>query len=269
MVFPEGMTRIALGVEYNGASYNGFQKQKTTTNTIQTHLEFALTQIAKENITLVCAGRTDAGVHASSQVVHFDTLANRPSQAWVKGVNAHLPDNIRIRWAKNVDQSFHARFQARSRTYRYVIYANPVAPAILNQQVTWVRYKLDLASMADACSHLIGLHDFSSFRGSRCQASNALREIYDLNLKAYGQFIVMEVRANAFLLHMVRNIAGALIEIGKGAESASWLGSLLMLRHRTQGPATSSPFGLYFVDVEYDSKYELPVLPKGPLILPE
>jgi len=269
IVFPADMTRVVASVEYNGASYNGFQKQKSTTNTIQTHVEHGLSQIAKENITLVCAGRTDAGVHASSQIVHFDTLAVRPNKAWIKGVNAFLPDTIRMRWAQNVDVSFHARFQARARTYRYIIYANSVAPAILDKQVTWVRHQLDVQAMSDACKFLVGRHDFSSFRASRCQASNATREIYDLSLRPCGQFIVMEVKANAFLLHMVRNIAGAIIEVGKGNYPSYWVGDLLHMCDRTQGPMTASPYGLYFVNVEYDDKYELPYLPKGPLILPE
>lgn len=267
IVFPSNMYRVALAVEYCGAKYYGFQKQTTTMNTIQYHLEKALSKVSSEKITLICAGRTDSGVHASEQIIHFDTLAKRPVHAWVKGVNAHLPDDIRIHWAKDVDYSFHSRFGALSRTYRYVIYANEIRPGILHERVSWVGQSLNIEKMKSACQSLIGRHDFTSFRASRCQASNAIREIYDLKIFESGPFIVMEVVANAFLLHMVRNIAGVMIDIGKEKQDFRWVQSLLDAKDRTKAGMTASPFGLYFVKVSYDAKYKLPQSPLGPMIV--
>lgn len=261
------MYRVALAVEYCGAKYYGFQKQTATTNTIQYHLEKALSKVSGETVTLICAGRTDSGVHASEQIIHFDTLAKRPVHAWVKGANAHLPNDIRILWAKDVDYSFHSRFAAMSRTYRYVIYANDVRPGILHERVSWVAQSLNIDNMKMATKRLIGQHDFTSFRGVRCQAKSAVREIYDLKIYESGPFIVMEVVANAFLLHMVRNIAGAMIDIGKGRQSPLWLDEALAAKDRTKVGMTASPFGLYFVKVSYDEKYQLPKLPLGPMIV--
>src|SRR5690606_21902966 len=205
VLFPENMRRVALGVEYNGAGFNGFQRQKTSASTIQAALEQALSRVANEPVTLVCAGRTDAGVHATDQVVHFDTLAQRPLKAWVEGVNTHLPDDIRIRWSREVDPRFHARFSALSRSYRYIILSDSVKTAIMRKQVCWTSYSLDLEAMRNAGKALVGEHDFSSFRAAQCQAASPVRKVTALTIHRQGKLIVLEISANAFLHHMVRN----------------------------------------------------------------
>lgn len=265
--FPTNMHRVALGVEYNGAPFNGFQKQTSTSNTVQTFLETGLSKVANEAIKLVCAGRTDAGVHASEQIVHFDTLSSRPEKAWVKGVNTQLPDDIRVHWSSPVDPGFHARFSASSRTYRYILYSAPTAPAGFYQAATWTSYTLDIQRMQEAGQYLIGTHDFSSYRASYCQANSPVRSIHDLRFYRSGAFIVMEVKANAFLHHMVRNIVGTMIDIGRGAKPPLWTNELLALRDRKCASATAKPTGLYLVKVEYDEKFGLPETAAGPLFL--
>ncbi|MFL0802162.1 MAG: tRNA pseudouridine(38-40) synthase TruA [Agarilytica sp.] len=265
--FPPDMHRVALGVAYNGATYNGFQRQASTASTVQAYLESALSGVAAEPISLVCAGRTDAGVHAAEQVVHFDTLAQRPAKAWVKGVNCKLPDDIRVHWAKSVPPSFHARFSATSRTYRYVLLSADVRPAYLHKNVTWTQYCLDISRMQAAANYLVGEHHFSSFRSSRCQANNPVRTVEYLTLKQQGPFIVVEIKANAFLHHMVRNIVGTLIDVGRGAYSPEWVGEVLALGDRTKAAATASPCGLYFVKAEYHADFGLPRHEMGPLFL--
>ena len=262
--FPEGMQRVALCVEYKGTRFHGFQKQESAADTVQAYLEKALSKIANEPITLVCAGRTDAGVHATHQVIHFDTLAQRNEKAWVQGTNTNLPDDIVIKWCKPVSEHFHARFSALSRKYRYVFYCNPVKPGVCRDLVTWTRYELDFNAMEKAGQHLIGEHDFSSFRAAQCQANNPVREIQSLRFFNSGRFVVMEVRANAFLHHMVRNIAGTMIDIGRGAKSPDWTKKLLELKDRTQASPTAHPYGLYIVDVEYPKEFDLPDVPVGP-----
>lgn len=261
------MARIALSVEYNGQDYNGFQKQSSTKNTVQYHLERALTRVADEPIGLVCAGRTDAGVHATEQIVHFDTLAKRPTKAWIQGVNAHLPDDIRVHWATELGPSFHARFSAISRTYRYVLYCADVKSASLGRQVTWTSYALDVKKMQSAAAFLQGEHDFTSYRATYCQARNPVRTISRIELNIRGPFIVMEVSANAFLHHMVRNIMGVLIEVGRGRKEPGWAKELLGLRDRTRGAPTASPDGLYLVRAGYPDTFELPCEPLGPIFL--
>lgn len=266
--FPEGMQRIALGVEYNGAVYNGFQKQTTTQNTVQAKLELALSKIADESVTLICAGRTDTGVHASEQVVHFDTYAQRPEKAWVLGVNNRLPAEVRVHWSKPVSSAFHARFRALSRTYRYIIYSSKVRPACLHQNITWTRHSLDIEKMQAAAAYFVGEHDFSAFRSSRCQANNPVRTIERLSFRKSGAFIVMEVKANAFLHHMVRNIVGSIMFVGRGEASPEWVAELIALKDRNQAAPTAKPWGLYFVRAEYDSDFALPHVNLGPLFLP-
>ena len=266
--FPQGMQRLALGVEYNGAVFNGFQKQASTTNTIQAKLEYALSQVANEEISCVCAGRTDAGVHASEQVIHFDTLALRPEKAWVHGVNTKLPDEIRVHWAVKVDHSFHARFSAIARTYRYIIHCDEVRPACLAQFVTWTGYELDSQAMQKAAQLLVGEHDFSCFRSSQCQAHSPVRNIEAIQFRTLGRFIVMEIKANAFLHHMVRNIIGSLMEVGRGAKPQDWLGELLAGKDRKLAAATAAPWGLYFVKAHYPTEITLPEQPLGPIFLP-
>ncbi|MFT5084264.1 MAG: tRNA pseudouridine38-40 synthase [Lentisphaeria bacterium] len=267
IVFPEGMSRIALGIEYNGAGFSGFQKQLTAANTVQSSLEMALSKIANEEISLICAGRTDAGVHATEQVVHFDTAAIRLDRAWVQGANTQLPDEVRVHWAKPVAPEFHARFSAMSRTYRYVAYCGEVRPASLNKQVTWTKYDLDQEKMQSAARFLEGEHDFSSFRASQCQAKSPIRRIEHINFFQKNRLLVMEVKANAFLHHMVRNIVGVLMEVGRGAKSSTWPLEILQLKDRTKAAATASPSGLYLVKVEYPLSFNLPRHPVGPMYL--
>ena len=266
-VFPEGMRRIALGVEYVGHPFHGFQSQPHDPQTIQQGIEQSLSKIAYEPIKLVCAGRTDAGVHATNQVVHFDTLASRVDRAWLRGANTHLPDGIAIRWVKEVSPLFHARFGATSRTYRYIIYNTHTPSALLKNQVTWDRRSLDLEAMIVASRALIGEHDFSAFRAIQCQANNPIRIMKRIDISQQRDFIVLEVEATAFLYHMVRNIVGVLSGIAAGEKPVSWAAEVLKSRDRQQAGVTAPADGLYLVSVDYDEKFELPIRPKGPYIL--
>lgn len=273
MVVPEGMRRVVLQLEYDGNPYRGFQRQLTAVNTVQAELEKALSSVANEPITLVCAGRTDAGVHATSQVVHFDTLAVRPAKAWLQGVNTHLPFSIRVVFAQEIGFDFHARFSALARTYRYVIHVSKVRSAHLVGQVTWVKLplnknNLDVEAMSLAARDLLGEHDFTSFRAVQCQAASPVRTMHNVEVKQQGQFIVVEVRANAFLHHMVRNIVGVLLRVGRGELPVSRVQELLLLRDRSEAAETASAEGLYFVNVDYPEQYKLPAGRLGPLILP-
>ncbi|AOS98606.1 tRNA pseudouridine synthase A [Microbulbifer aggregans] len=265
---PEGLRRVALGVEYCGARLHGFQKQKSAANTVQAWLERALSTIAAEPVTLVCAGRTDAGVHATGQVIHFDTRAERPDRAWVQGVNTKLPDEVRVRWATEVPAQFHARFSARARSYRYLIHSAPTRSAHCASEVTWTQHGLDIDAMRAGAAFLVGRHDFTSFRASQCQAKSPVRELTRLDIAPVGQLIVLEVSANAFLHHMVRNITGALMAVGRGERPPEWIGEVLEARDRTVAGVTAPPYGLYLVDVQYPAEFELPASEPGPLLVP-
>ncbi len=267
MEFPEGMQRIALGLEYNGHHFHGFQKQKSAVVTVQAALEQALSSVANETVTLVCAGRTDAGVHATNQVIHFDTLADRPDTAWLHGVNSQLPEGLRVQWVKPVGPHFHARFSAHARSYRYLLYCSPVRPAILSQQLSWTQWQLNAESMHAAAQYLVGEQDFSSFRAAQCQAASPIREVQHASILRKRELIVFEVRANAFLYHMVRNMVGALMEVGRGAQEPLWIKSVLAHKDRSKAPAMAGPQGLYLVDVVYPAEFDLPKNEKGPLFL--
>lgn len=267
--WPEGMQRVALAVEYLGSHYHGFQTQSSGVSTVQQALEKALSVVADEPITLVCAGRTDAGVHATAQIVHFDTLAQRPEKAWVKGTRAHLPLDISVRWARPVDPAFHARFSAHARSYRYLISDRATYSGLLYQQLTWSRKRLDEEAMAQAAACLVGEHDFTSFRASQCQAKSPVRCIEHVHIIRRGEMIVIEVKANAFLHHMVRNIVGVLMAVGAGEASPEWMAQILAARDRSAGGVTARPFGLYLVQVDYPDVFELPNIPPGPLFVPE
>ncbi|MBA1202176.1 tRNA pseudouridine(38-40) synthase TruA [Pseudomonas capeferrum] len=263
----EGYTRIALGVEYKGARYRGWQRQSSGVPSVQQKLEEALSRVADSPITVLCAGRTDAGVHASGQVVHFDTQAIRDERAWTMGTNFNLPHDISVAWAQAVPQHFHARFKAMARRYRYVIYNDPVRPAHLGEEVTWNHRPLDIERMAEAAEVLLGTHDFSAFRASQCQAKSPVKHIYHLRVTRHGRMIVLDIRATAFLHHMVRNIAGVLMAIGSGERPVAWIREVLEGRDRRHGGVTAHPYGLYLVQVEYPEEFVLPSRYIGPHFL--
>ncbi len=246
----DGLQRIALGVEYHGAHYNGWQRQKNTIS-VQEELEKALSVVANHPVKVQCAGRTDSGVHASAQVVHFDSPANRNERNWLLGVNANLPDDIAVHWVSMVDERFHARFSAVTRRYRYIILAQHPRSALLAKRVTWSRAQLDENRMHLAAQHLVGTHDFTAYRALHCQAKSPVRTMHALDVTREGDFIYLDVVGNAFLHHMIRNIAGVLMEIGAGEKEVDWSREILEQRDRSKGGVTAKPWGLYLVHVEY------------------
>lgn len=264
---PHGIKRYAAVVQYDGSTFCGFQKQKHSPS-VQAELERALSYVANKALVLSCAGRTDSGVHASHQVVHFDTEADRTSRNWVKGANSQLPDSVSLVWADQVDPYFHARFSATARTYRYVIAASDARPGIFSQGVTWVKYPLNAAAMQLACAHLLGEQDFSAFRGAGCQSLSPFRNVTSANIYRQGQLLIFEVTANAFVLHMVRNMIGSLLEVGFGRQEPGWIKRLLTQGDRGKSAATAAPNGLYLVDVRYSGEFGIPNLPLGPMFLP-
>lgn len=258
--------RIALGIEYDGAAYYGWQRQKEVIS-VQQKLEEALSIIANHPVTVHCAGRTDSGVHGTGQVVHFETTANRKDVAWTLGVNANLSDDIAVRWVKVVDEDFHARFSATARRYRYIIYNAPFRPGILRSGLSHYHHPLDEQLMQQAGQRIVGEHDFTSFRALHCQANTPTRTIEFLNITRRANFIIIDIKANAFLHHMVRNIAGSLIEVGRENQPVEWLGTLLTLKDRSKAAATAKPGGLYLVEVDYPAQFALPRPAIGPLFL--
>lgn len=234
---------------------------------MQDQLELALAEIANAPVRVQCAGRTDTGVHAHSQVIHFDSPIARSSKAWVMGGNASLPQTIRIHWAVPVDGEFHARFSALSRRYRYVIANTQVRPALLQGQLTWHRRKLDAPAMHEAAQALLGEQDFSAFRAASCQSRTPMRNVQSIDVSRRGDLVVLEVQANAFLHHMVRNIAGSLLAVGDGRRPRQWVAEVLAGRDRTAAAETAPATGLYLVDVEYPVHYGLPLTPYGPMLL--
>tara|TARA_R110002126_G_scaffold33382_44_gene104650 strand:+ start:8884 stop:9663 length:780 start_codon:yes stop_codon:yes gene_type:complete len=258
--------RIALGIEYDGTGFFGWQRQREV-NSVQQELEIALAKVANSPIEVFCAGRTDAGVHATGQVVHFDTEAVRDNKAWIMGTNSQLPDQIAVRWAKPVSDDFHARFSATARRYRYVIYNHKYRPAILRAGLSHYHQPLDLSLMQQAAPALIGEHDFSAFRAVQCQSKTPFRNVHHLRLSRVGDYLILDIKANAFLHHMVRNITGSLLEIGMGRQPVNWLAELLQSRNRNLAAATAKPGGLYLVDVDYPEHFGLPKVATGPLFL--
>lgn len=256
--------RFALGISYDGAHFCGWQSQPNACG-VQDALESAIASIAQHKIRVHAAGRTDTGVHAFGQVVHFDTDAVRPISAWVRGVNAHLPATVRVEWVREVDENFHARFSAFSRSYQYILYCSPVAPALMATKAGWFHLPLDFSAMQEAAGYLLGEHDFSSFRASECQASSPVRTLTHAKVSEHGKYFIFEFSANAFLQHQVRNMIGALIYIGKGAHPPTYIKELLQKRDRTLSPPTFSPFGLYLTGVGYDQKWDFPVVSKSGL----
>jgi tRNA pseudouridine38-40 synthase len=254
--------RIALGVEYDGSPYCGWQSQ-TEGETIQDTLQYALSQIAgdqsaDEKISVVAAGRTDTGVHALEQVVHFDTQAERPLTAWVRGVNALLPDSIAVRWAHPVPDEFHARFSAHGRSYRYLLINRAVRSAIQAGKVGWYHAPLDVTAMQTAALCLLGNHDFSAFRAAECQAKSPIKHLQQLDIRKQGDMLIFDVSADAFLHHMVRNIVGCLVYVGKGKYPPAWLAEVLAGRERSFAAPTFAPDGLYLRRIQYEAKWGLP-----------
>lgn len=266
-VWPEDMQRVALSVEYMGRGFHGFQVQPNGVATVQQALEVALSKVANEKITLVCAGRTDAGVHATAQIIHFDTQAHRLEKAWLLGTRPHLPDCVSISWAKNVVPQFHARFSAQARTYRYLISDRRLNSGLLHHQITWSNRPLDINAMRAGAAYLIGQHDFTSFRATQCQAKSPVRNIYHLHIIRRGDLIVLEVQANAFLHHMVRNIVGVLMAVGTGDIPPAKVADILAAQNRAAGGVTAKPHGLYLVAVDYPKVFNLPTHLPGPLFM--
>lgn len=250
------MPRIALGLAYDGAVWQGWQTQPHGA-TVQDTLESALAQFLATPAATVCAGRTDAGVHAAMQVVHLDTDAVRRPESWVRGLNALLPASIAVRWAKPVPDTFHARFSALSRTYTYLLWHDRVRPALWAGRAGWCFQPLDVGAMRAAAACLLGEHDFSSFRSSQCQARHPVRALHQLDIATQGRFLIVTLRANAFLHHMVRNIMGALLQVGQGRRPVAWMSELLAARDRTKGAPTFMPDGLYLSAIEYPAVFEL------------
>ena len=247
--------RFALGLEYDGGAYCGWQRQRHSPS-VQEELENALGRVADEPVTTVAAGRTDAGVHATQQVVSFATSAQRPLRAWRDGVNSYTPEGVKVRWARAVDTDFHARFSASARRYLYLFRMDP-APAPLSDPYTWRVPPLETDPMHRAGQRLVGEHDFTSFRAAACQSRSRHRHVHRLAVRTVGRLAVLDIQANAFLLHMVRNIAGALAQVGEGRRPESWIGECLQARDRRRIGRTAPPRGLYLVDVLYP-EYEFP-----------
>jgi len=257
--------RIALGVEYDGSRFCGWQTQPDGC-AVQDALERALGEIAGEPVATVCAGRTDAGVHALGQVVHFDTAARRPGSAWVRGVNVLLPPACAVTWSQEVAGDFHARYSAQSRGYRYVLLNHAVRPAADHTRVGWFHVPLELEPMRRAARLLLGEHDFSAFRSAECQARTPVRTLSRLDIARRGDYVVFDLRANAFLHHMVRNIVGCLVHVGKGGCPPEWIGEVLAGRDRTRAAPTFPAAGLYLARVDYDARWSLPAAPRSTLL---
>ena len=256
--------RIALGIEYDGRPFCGWQFQDHSPS-VQEEVEKALSKVANHFVRVVCAGRTDTGVHATEQIIHFDTDVSREPYQWVKGVNANLPEGVSILWAQEISDEFHARFKAFRRAYRYVIFSRNVRPSYLNGLVTWDYREFDEQRMQQAADHLVGEHDFSSYRALGCQAKSPVRTLYQFKVSRQGNFIFLDIEANAFLHHMVRNIAGVLMTIGAGEQEPYWAKEVLELKDRTLGGITAAPHGLYLVRVDYPEEFILPQRPNLPM----
>ncbi|WP_211451284.1 tRNA pseudouridine(38-40) synthase TruA [Collimonas antrihumi] len=269
------MKRIVLGVQYDGTPWQGWQTQPNG-KTVQDRLEAALQKFTQGPVDTICAGRTDSGVHALEQVVHFDTHLSREISSWVRGLNAFLPSSIAVRWAHELPvpvdgeaadydarDQFHARFSATARTYHYLLYNNPVRSPLLEGKAGWVFRPLELELMRQAAAHLVGTHDFSAFRAVECQAKSPVRTMEEIRIERRGDLIVFSLRANAFLHHMVRNIVGSLIYAGNGNKPPEWIAELLLQRNRALAAPTFMPDGLYLAQVAYDPKWQLPRQPAG------
>lgn len=260
--------RIALVVEYDGSQYHGWQAQ-TGLHTVQQALEQALSKVADCTISVVCAGRTDTGVHATNQVVHFDCEKERTIRAWIHGANSFLPKDISVKWGKEMSDEFHARYSATARTYRYAIYNGAIRPALLRSNVTWQYRQLDYRLMHQGAQSLIGEQDFTSFRSVECQSKTPMRNIHQIQVTRVGDLVIIDITANAFLHHMVRNIAGVLIAVGSGRHPVSWVDEVLKAKDRRLGAETAPSYGLYLTQVTYPQHFAVVQNNSSPLFLGE
>ncbi len=258
--------RYALGIEYDGSKYYGWQRQNNVIS-VQQKLEEALSKIADEPIEVICAGRTDTGVNATNQVIHFDTSKQRKDVAWTLGVNTNLPNDIAVSWVHHVNEDFHARFSATARRYRYLIYNKPLRSAILSHGLSFCHYPLNEKLMHEAAQYLVGQHDFTSFRTVHCQSHSPVRTLMHCNVERVGDYLVLDVKGNAFLHHMVRNIAGSLMRVGQEIEQVAWIKEVLEAKNRCVAGMTAPSAGLYFVDVDYPQEFGIPKRALGPLFL--
>jgi tRNA pseudouridine38-40 synthase len=261
------MPRIALGIEYDGTNFAGWQSQVDATG-VQSVVEKGLAVVADHPVAVVAAGRTDAGVHAAMQVVHFDTPATRTERAWMLGAVSNMPKEVSVLWAREVPEGFHARYSALARRYRYVILNRIPRPALNAYRAAWVREHLDEKRMNEAAQYLVGEHDFSSFRAAQCQARTPIRHMHEISVTRHGELVVLTVFANAFLHHMVRNIAGVLIAIGTGERPVDWTAQVLSYKDRKLGGVTAVPGGLYFAGVRYAAALKLPSEPEFNVLAP-
>ena len=253
------LMRIAIGIEYDGTAYNGWQRQQNGDG-VQEHVEKALSGVANEAIEVTCAGRTDSGVHASGQVAHFDSGSDRSDRAWLLGANSSLPDDIAVTWAQRVDEEFHARFSATSRSYRYLILNRIERSPLERKRAWWVYQPLDVPLMNEAAQALLGKHDFSAFRAAGCQASSPIRKIKTISIERDGDWLTLQITANAFLQRMVRNITGSLATVGLGEKPPQWLAEVLESKDRKRGGVAAPPHGLTLVHAEYPEEYGLPAM---------
>lgn len=253
--------RYAIGIEYDGSGFCGWQRQDHSPS-VQSCVEKALEKVANHPVTVICAGRTDTGVHARCQVAHFDSAASRSPRQWVLGINSNLPESVRLLWIREVDESFHARFSALSRSYQYRIMNRWVRPAIGVSHYAWCRQELDEKKMHEASQCLLGTHDFAAFRSAGCSSQHAIREVTGIEVRRRDDVVIMDITANAFLYHMVRNIAGSLIDVGRGEQPVGWVKQVLEKGDRKLAGVTADAQGLYFMNVRYDPKYKLPLLPE-------
>ncbi len=259
MTLKKDTKRIAMGISYRGNHYNGWQRQSHCSSTVQQHLEQAIARVANEPIETICAGRTDTGVHGTGQVIHFDTHATRSDYSWQMGVNTNLPKDIRVNWVREVNQDFHARFSAHYRRYHYIIEDNSVGNAILHQLITPFRQALDAEKMHLGAQYLLGEQNFTSFRATQCQSNTPFRHVDFINVSRREHFVIIDIQANAFLYHMVRNIVGALLVVGQNKQPPEWMKTILCACDRRKAPATAPADGLYLVEVGYDKAYDFPV----------
>lgn len=258
--------RIALVVEYDGCQYHGWQTQ-TGLHTIQQAVEHALSKVADSTISVVCAGRTDTGVHATNQVIHFDCEKERTIRAWIHGANSFLPKDICVKWGKEMPDTFHARYSALSRRYRYVIYNSAIRPGLLRSNVTWQYRQLDHRLMHQGAQALLGENDFTSFRSIECQSNTPMRNVHNIQVTRLNDLVIIDITANAFLHHMVRNIAGVLIAVGSGKHPVVWVDEVLKAKDRKLGAETAPSYGLYLSQVTYPQEFGILQSHPGPMFM--